>query len=833
MSDHKLPKLTLLIILFIFTTQVTVITKVFTTEQLVEDAPLDNNQYGCIKKLDNNNLVIGWYDNTDSGIYFQIFSAVGVKQGNNVLVQNGTLYRKHYIEALPNNKFIVLYSLLNSYIITGKIYNSDGTLSNGPFDINPTVSGVFNFIDITRLGNGQFVVSWAHDTQTIYYRFFGATGASPYSPQLLLNNVTTKRYQAIKAGPSNSFIICWFQNTGSSEDIKCQFYNLAGAVGAIISVASWPFPPMTPASMSVERLANGSFVIAYTLLNGGSTNEIYYAVIDSSNSVIKTGQIITGYSFFYPEIAPLTSGGFIITYFGVTCLACLENVYAQQYDASGNTVGVNNVVHVDLTTRHYEPSISAIDNDGYAIVWYSNAQYSVSSFFDIYFNVWYADDPNVTCSSFSVDLMQSSSKVDLDFATHIVDDYPAGVTIKISVFPTYGNVLLTNGSYTYPNIGYPYDQLTYNSDTNYGTFGLTYTAVDYFGNTSSSCSVTITVCYPSCQTCTAVGSNSDHMCSACRAGYLALDTSCFQTCPTSFGGFKYYPDIGSNSCLKCTSPCDECAASNRCVTCASGFLLIEDYITNNCQNSCPAGYYKSNTSCKKCDPLCTNCYGAATNCSACISTAFYIRETSQCVGTCPDGSAADTQSICLSCKDLNLYSSAGKCVKECPENEYPNTSNLCGICYNFVYKNKCYDSCPDKTFKNVEKKTCFTCADVSLILYNGICVQECPDGFINVNGECQTCSSQNMLIYKGKCSNQCPQSSKADDNGICIDTAVPPDPKLQVEVPVCSPTSCLNNGKCSISFNKISCACGTDYIGLTCQYPKASFDYNGFLSNIY
>ncbi len=68
---------------------------------------------------------------------------------------------------------------------------------------------------------------------------------------------------------------------------------------------------------------------------------------------------------------------------------------------------------------------------------------------------------------------------------------------------------------------------------------------------------------------------------------------------------------------------------------------------------------------------------------------------------------------------------------------------------------------------------CSKCRE-GLVLYNGICTDECPEGFRNNNGKCEKCTDENCiscntspevcykcknLIYEEKCYDKCPEGT--------------------------------------------------------------------------
>lgn len=72
-----------------------------------------------------------------------------------------------------------------------------------------------------------------------------------------------------------------------------------------------------------------------------------------------------------PDIAPLKDGGFVITWDNNTLAGANYNwdVFAQRYDANGFTVGGEFLVSGDLANDQYYPSVAGLVSGGFVIVW--------------------------------------------------------------------------------------------------------------------------------------------------------------------------------------------------------------------------------------------------------------------------------------------------------------------------------------------------------------------------------------------------------------------------------------------------------------------------------
>jgi len=147
-----------------------------------------------------------------------------------------------------------------------------------------------------------------------------------------------------------------------------------------------------------------------------------------------------------------------------------------------------------------------------------------------------------------------------------------------------------------------------------------------------------------------------------------------------------------------------------------------------------------------CNTNCLTCLSSVNTCTSCNTTLLLFLENNLCVSKCQTNSF------------INL--SAGKCI---------NCQSPCNVCYN-------------------DSTTCSTCiANISTpIWYNYNCISEaqCPIGkFVNkANSSCNLCPSScisctsdvactacqpTFTLYQGQCLDQCPNITY-EDNRICL-----------------------------------------------------------------
>jgi proprotein convertase subtilisin/kexin type 5 len=175
---------------------------------------------------------------------------------------------------------------------------------------------------------------------------------------------------------------------------------------------------------------------------------------------------------------------------------------------------------------------------------------------------------------------------------------------------------------------------------------------------------------------------------------------------------------------------------------------------------------------------------------------------------------------CLFCQTGSfLNSNTGICVLTCPDGYFGNsTTNTCDVCAEkcatctsltngltpklgkVIYQGICLDTCPNGTFAvdgvcQICTSNCLTCADSTTCsvcqtgyLLNGLCFDSCPTGYYIItspNNQCGACEancdqctdsttctkcSATYYLYNADCYSVCPDGTyKCDVNNTCKD----------------------------------------------------------------
>lgn len=75
-----------------------------------------------------------------------------------------------------------------------------------------------------------------------------------------------------------------------------------------------------------------------------------------------------------PSVTPLHDGGYVIVWQSYNQDGSFEGIYAQRYDDIGSAQGPETRVNTTTTDVQMDPSVTALSDGGYVVVWQSNNQ---------------------------------------------------------------------------------------------------------------------------------------------------------------------------------------------------------------------------------------------------------------------------------------------------------------------------------------------------------------------------------------------------------------------------------------------------------------------------
>ena len=356
--------------------------------------------FPSITALNDGGFVITWQtdgqDGDSYGVAGQIYDASGTNVGSEFLVNTTRASHQLYpsITTLNNGDFVIAWQSYlqdgDGYGVYAQIYNTSGIRVGSEFQVNTYTASDQDETDITALNDGGFVITWRSkgqdgDNYGVYAQRYDASGTNVDS-EFQVNTYTTSGHHnpATTALNDGGFVITW-QSTGADTvawDVYAQIYNASGAsVGSEFLVNSYTASDQY--NPVITALNDGGFVIAWESYGHEDDDVhgygVYVQIYDASGTKVGDEFLVNTYTSSdhnFQSITALNDGGFVIAWYTRGEDGSDPGVYAQIYDASGNTVGTEFNVNPDTEYYYNTPSITTLDDGDFVITWFLTNVYA-------------------------------------------------------------------------------------------------------------------------------------------------------------------------------------------------------------------------------------------------------------------------------------------------------------------------------------------------------------------------------------------------------------------------------------------------------------------------
>lgn len=291
--------------------------------------------------LSDGRFVALWADDSasDGDIRGQLFSAEGVKLGDEFLATPDGEHYEPSVAALPDGGFVVVWRSLqpvdeddSEVLIQGQVFDQSGAKSGEVFVATGPLDGSVNRPGVSVLADGGFVVTWDEFKQTgvdtyaedVMARVFDSDGV-PAGAAFVANTSTTnpQNSPAVTTLSDGRFVIAWSDDSGKTDpdtpqtDVRAQIFNANGSK------------------------SGGEFVV---------------------NSTVVHNQ-------FGPDIASLPDGRFVVTWMDRSGVDANADIKAQVFNADGTKSGSELSVNTTIIDEQSEPSVAALGDGRFVVAW--------------------------------------------------------------------------------------------------------------------------------------------------------------------------------------------------------------------------------------------------------------------------------------------------------------------------------------------------------------------------------------------------------------------------------------------------------------------------------
>jgi len=298
------------------------------------------------------------------------------------------------ITALNNGGFVVTWESSaqdgDGYGVYAQMYNADGTTQGSEFQVNTYTDSNQSHPSITALIDGGFVVTWDSYAQDgsgtgVYAQMYNADGTTQGNEFQVNTYTDSNQYiSSITALNNGGFVVTWVsdgQDVGDGtyeSGIYAQMYDADGTTqGSEFQVNTYTSGGQS--YLSITTLNNGGFVVTWTSYTqdvDGSSG-VYAQMYDANGDTQGNEFQVSTYTAEYqgqPSVTALTDGGFVVTWKSDTQDGDEDGVFAQMYNADGTTQGSEFQVTTYTAGYQWSSSITALNNGGFVVTWQSGGQ---------------------------------------------------------------------------------------------------------------------------------------------------------------------------------------------------------------------------------------------------------------------------------------------------------------------------------------------------------------------------------------------------------------------------------------------------------------------------
>jgi hypothetical protein len=316
-----------------------------------------------------------------------------VPLGTDIQVPSELIGRKFgpSLAALGDGRFVAVWASdlddSSSFDVYARIFDGSGTPIGSEFRINTTTAGGQVRPAVAPLDDGGFVVTWTStdaDRAGIYGQLYNASG-TVRGTEFRVNATTVDAQDSshVTTLADGGFLVNWRSRgqDGSEGGIYAQRYNATGGtVGVEFKINNWTY--LEQSYGSAVGLTDGDFVVTWTsFATDNFRNGIYAQRFNADGT--RDGEefrvnTTTHLDQQFAAIAATKDGGFVIAWESDGQDGDSYGIYAQRYDASGRPAGGEFRVNSVTTARQDDPSITALADGGFLVIWRTSDSYSSS-----------------------------------------------------------------------------------------------------------------------------------------------------------------------------------------------------------------------------------------------------------------------------------------------------------------------------------------------------------------------------------------------------------------------------------------------------------------------
>ncbi|MEQ8829106.1 MAG: tandem-95 repeat protein [Alphaproteobacteria bacterium] len=371
-------------------------------EFTVHTTTVGDQAYPAMGVLPDGGYVVTWssqnVDGSGHAIMFQRMAADGTPVGAETRASTyaaGDQINSE-IATHADGSFTIVWSSNgqdgSDWSVQAQRFNADGTPNGAEFQLNTDVTiGTQVHPHIQAMPDGGDLIIWSAynvdgSASAVMMRRFDADGNELTAGPTRVNTTTageqyvwTEHGSPMAVYDDGSYVITWAsQNVdGSGYAMVAQRFDAAGTPsGGQFQVNTSTLNDQHTGSVAV--LDNGNTVFTWSsLMSDGTSWQIHKQVYDAAMNPVggeTTVNTTAAGNQFFPEIAVLTSGNYVIAWTSDVGDGSSYGVFAQEYDADGVAVGGERQLNTFTAGEQRNVKIIPTPDGGYIAGWNSFGQ---------------------------------------------------------------------------------------------------------------------------------------------------------------------------------------------------------------------------------------------------------------------------------------------------------------------------------------------------------------------------------------------------------------------------------------------------------------------------
>jgi hypothetical protein len=258
-----------------------------------------------------------------------------------------------------------------SYVV-GQLYGDQGNRVGGETRLDGVAGGATS-PSIAALPGGGFAMAFVvAGNDNIWVRVIGDDLASERL-DFVETTASPASNPSITAFPDGSYVVAYTIVDGAETDIVGRRGSPHGHLGSYFSIDN---ESDSAGHVELATLSNGNFVAVYQdEFNGDPLDtNIEMRLFTAAATPVGGQQTVTGggdigLAESEPDVAALRDGGFVVVWTDDSGNASGQRIRATLHDNDGNTVRSNVIVNTHDAGNQNEASVVALDDGGFLVTW--------------------------------------------------------------------------------------------------------------------------------------------------------------------------------------------------------------------------------------------------------------------------------------------------------------------------------------------------------------------------------------------------------------------------------------------------------------------------------